>query len=100
LDAESGRPVQDIRFEANSWSKPFSWVDPLSQALTVSSLLSVNRNNNELVVLDRSLLHLQKSIFLGNASNGPRAVLVWQNQAIVSYPGRNGLIFISLNSSS
>ncbi|MDH8211819.1 restriction endonuclease, partial [Klebsiella pneumoniae] len=26
LDAESGRPVQDIRFEANSWSKPFSWV--------------------------------------------------------------------------
>ncbi|MGX2215518.1 restriction endonuclease, partial [Klebsiella pneumoniae] len=100
LDAESGRPVQDIRFEANSWSKPFSWVDPLSQALTVSSLLSVNRNNNELVVLDRSSLHLQKSIFLGNASNGPRAVLVWQNQAIVSYPGRNGLIFISLNSSS
>ncbi|WP_321942196.1 restriction endonuclease [Paraburkholderia tropica] len=96
LEAESGRPVQDIRFEPNSWSKPFSWVDPLSQALTASSLLSVNRNNRELVVLDRASLHLKEGIFLGDAPNGPRAVLVWRDHAVVSYPGRNGLIFIPL----
>ncbi|WP_287820475.1 hypothetical protein [Achromobacter sp.] len=96
LEAESGKPVQDIRFEPNSWSKPFSWVDPLSQALAASSLLSVNRNNRELVVLDRASLHLKKGIFLGDAPNGPRAVLVWGDHAVVSYPGRNGLIFIPL----
>lgn len=96
LDAGTGRSVQDIRFEPNSWSKPFSWVDPLSQALTVSSLLTVNRNNRELVVLNRTSLQLKKSVFLGDAPNGPRAVLVWRDHAVVSYPCRNGLIFIPL----
>jgi DNA-binding beta-propeller fold protein YncE len=96
LDAESGTPVQDIRFETNPWSKPFRWVDPLSQALTADLLLSVNRNNRELAILDRASLQLKKSIFLGDAPNGPRAVLVWEEYAIVSYPGRNGLIFVPL----
>ncbi len=96
LDAEFGTPVQDIRFETNPWSKPFRWVDPLSQALTADLLLSVNRNNRELAILDRASLQLKKSIFLGDAPNGPRAVLVWEEYAIVSYPGRNGLIFVPL----
>jgi len=78
LDAESGMPVQDIRFETNPWSKPFRWVDPLSQALTADLLLSINRNNRELAILDRASLQLKKSIFLGDAPNGPRAVLVWE----------------------
>lgn len=96
LDAESGTSIQDIRFETNPWSKPFRWVDPLSQALTAGLLLSVNRNNRELVILDRASLQLKKGIFLGDAPNGPRAVLVWDEYAVVSYPGRNGLIFVPL----
>ncbi|HBN9817932.1 TPA: restriction endonuclease [Pseudomonas aeruginosa] len=100
LDAESGRLIQDVRFEPNLWSKPFQWVDPLSQALCGNLLLSVNRNNRELVALDRASLQLKKSLFLGNAPNGPRAILVWEKYAVVSYPTRNGLIFVPLETLS
>lgn len=96
LDAESGKPLQDIRFERNQWSKPFQWCDPISQAVTANLLLSVNRNNRELTILDRASLSCRKTIFLGDAPNGPRAVVAWEGYAIVSYPARNGLIFIPL----
>lgn len=97
LDAKSGRPLQDIRFDPNQWAKPFQWCDPLSQTVVSDLLLSVNRNNRELVILDRTSLQLRKTVFLGDAPNGPRAVVVWGHHAIVSYPARNGLIFISLD---
>lgn len=97
LNAESGKWIQDIRFEPNVWCKPFRWVDPLSLALNEDLLLSVNRNNRELVALDRSSLQVKKNLFLGDAPNGPRAVLVCGESAVVSYPNRNGLIFVSLD---
>ncbi|QAU22735.1 restriction endonuclease [Dyella sp. M7H15-1] len=96
LEADSGELIQDIRFARSPWNNSFRWADPLSQALTGHSLLSVNRNNRELVALDRTSLQVKKSLFLGDAPNGPRAVLVWREHAVVSYPGRNGLIFIPL----
>lgn len=96
LEAKSGKLIQDIRFIASPWNKHFRWADPLSQALGNSVLLSVNRNNCELAVLDRSSLQVKKSLFLGDAPNGPRAVLIWGKNAVVSYPARNGLIFIPL----
>lgn len=97
LDAKSGRPLQDIRFEPNQWAKPFQWCDPLSQTVVSDLLLSVNRNNRELAMLDRTSLQVRKTVFLGDAPNGPRAVVVWGHYAIVSYPARNGLIFIALD---
>lgn len=96
LDAKSGRILRDIRFELNAYCKPFPWVDPLSQALTPHSLLSVNRNTRELVILDRASLEVKKSVFLGDIPNGPKAVLALGDHAVVSYPGRNGLIFVPL----
>uniref|UniRef100_UPI002AB23A7D hypothetical protein n=1 Tax=Burkholderia sp. BCC1988 TaxID=2817443 RepID=UPI002AB23A7D len=96
LEADSGELIQDIRFVPSRWNNSFQWADPLSQAITGNSLLSVNRNNRELVALDRSSLQAKNSLFLGDAPNGPRAVLVWREHAVVSYPGRNGLIFVPL----
>lgn len=96
LDAKSGAPLQDIRFELNQWTKPFDWCDSLSQTVASDLFLSVNRNNRELAILDRASLQLRKTVFLGDAPNGPRAVVVLGQQAIISYPARNGLIFIPL----
>ena len=92
----SGALIQDIRFASNDRNGAFAWADPLSQAVSGDLLLSVNRNNRELVALDRASLQMKKSLFVGEAPNGPRAVLVWGDHAVVSYPGRNGLLFIPL----
>jgi hypothetical protein len=96
IEPESGTLIQDIRFASNDRNGAFAWADPLSQAVSGDLLLSVNRNNRELVALDRASLQIKKSLFVGEAPNGPRAVLVWGDHAVVSYPGRNGLLFIPL----
>jgi hypothetical protein len=96
LEPRSGSPIQDLRFAPSSWNTSFRWPDPLSQALSEDLLLSVNRNNRELVALDRASLRVRSSVFLGDTQNGPKAVLVWKEHAIVSYPDRNGLLFVSL----
>lgn len=97
LEANSGIPIQDIRFAPSSWNKSFPWADPLSQALSGDLLLSVNRNNRELVAMDRKSLQVAKSLFVGDAPNGPRAVLVSGKHAVISYPALNGLIFVPLD---
>lgn len=96
LEPYTGNPIQDIRFAANDRNKHFSSADPLSQTLSNGLLLSVNRNNRELVALDRASLQVKKHVFLGEGPNGPSAVLIWEQHAVVSYPARNGLIFVPL----
>jgi WD40 repeat protein len=94
---ELGREIlSDFRFSPNTNNKYFPWVDPLSQALYRDKLLSVNRNNCELVTLDKRSGRIESATFLGDAPNGPRAVVVVDDVAIVSYPARQGLIFHSL----
>jgi len=96
LDPSTGNAIRDIRFTANAHNKHFAWSDPLSQALTNSLLLSVNRNNCELMAIDRSSLQMITGVFLGEGLNGPSAVHIWEQHAVVSYPARNGLIFVPL----
>ena len=94
---ESGTALrEDIRFEANRRNKHFAWVDPLSQAIHGDELLTVNRNNAELVRIDRRSGRFLDAMFLGEAPNGPGAVVVAGNEAVVSYPERRGLVFQSL----
>ena len=88
--------LENFRFQPNSRNKHFRWVDPLSQALYRDKLLSVNRNNRELVVLDKLTGRTECSIYLGEAPNGPHSVAVFGDMAIISYPERGGLIFRSL----
>jgi hypothetical protein len=83
-------------FAPNANNKQFPWVDPLSQALYRDKLLSVNRNNCELATVDKRSGRIESAIFLGDAPNGPRAVVVVDNVAIISYPARQGLIFHDL----
>ena len=96
IDEQGDEILANIRFVPNASNKHFPWVDPLSQALYRDKLLSVNRNNCELVILDKCSGRIESSIFLGDAPNGPRAVVVVDDSAIISYPERRGLIFHNL----
>ena len=86
----------NIRFATNTRNKYFRWVDPISQALYGGQLLSVNRNNRELVMLDKRTGGINRSVYLGEAPNGPHSVAVINDVAIVSYPERGGLTFHDL----
>ena len=83
-------------FEPNARNKRHRWVDPLSQVLYRDRLLSVNRNNRERVVLDKSAGCTEHAVYLGEAPNGPHSVTVFDDLAVVSYPEREGLIFLDL----
>lgn len=97
IDTGTHQWVRDIHIVRNKENSVFPWADPLSQAVTDNAILSVNRNNCELGIIDKASLETQRVIFLGRAPNGPRSIVVWNRQAIVSYPGRNGLIFVRLD---
>lgn len=96
IDEQGHEILTDIRFAPNASNRHFPWVDPLSQVLYGDKLLSVNRNNCELVILDKHSGRIESTIFLGDAPNGPRAVVVVDDLAIISYPERRGLIFHNL----
>ena len=97
---ELGREIMDdFRFVPNARNRHFRWADPLSQALYRDKLLSVNRNNRELVMLDKITGRIERSAYLGEAPNGPHSVAVVDNIAIISYPDREGLIFHHLTDS-
>ena len=94
---ELGREIlDDFRFVPNARNRHFRWADPLSQALYRDQLLSVNRNNRELVMLDKITGRIERSAYLGEAPNGPHSVAVVDDMAIISYPEREGLIFHNL----
>ena len=91
---ELGREIlDDFRFVPTARNRHFRWVDPLSQALYRDKLLSVNRNNRELVMLNKTNGRIERSAYLGEAPNGPHSVAVVDDVAIISYPEREGLIF-------
>lgn len=97
IDAETNEIVGNISFVPNNHNKHFAWVDPLAQAFDGDLLLSVNRNNCELAILRRETDALLKAIFLGDAPNGPRDLVIMDNEAVISYPRRNSLIFVDLD---
>lgn len=96
VDEFGGEILDNLRFSPNHRNKHFRWVDPLSQALYRDKLLSVNRNNRELVMLDKISGRIERSVYLGEAPNGPHSVAVFGDMAVISYPERGGLVFNDL----
>lgn len=95
-----GDPLTVLRCsrpKPNSRNRHFKWVDPLALQFFGDDLLAIHRNNLELVLLDRETLALKESSYLGEAPNGPRDLLVFDNQAIVTYPEKGGLLFLDLD---
>ena len=96
VDELGGDILDNFRFAPNSRNKHFRWADPLSQALYRDKLLSVNRNNRELVTLNKLTGRIERSVYLGEAANGPHSVVVFGDMAVISYPEQEGLIFHDL----
>jgi DNA-binding beta-propeller fold protein YncE len=96
ISDDTNRIIGNIAFEPNSMNKHFGWVDPLSQAIYGGFLLSVNRNNYELAVIDRSSKQLLASIPLGGSGNGPNHILVVDNEAVICHSEYDGLLFVDL----
>lgn len=97
INAITNEIIGNISFSPNQHNN-FSRVDPLAQVLYGDLLLSVNRSNCELAVVRRESGGLLCTIFLGKVPNGPRDIVIIDNEVIISYPARNGLIFIELDS--
>ena len=97
VDENGNQILQNIRFAPNAHNRDFSWVDPLSQAIYGDKLFSVNRNNCELVILDKFSGRTKRTVFLGEAPKGPQEVMVINKVAIINYPERQGLIFLDLH---
>jgi hypothetical protein len=100
IDSNSYDIYTDIRFQKGAHNKHFNWVDPLSIKVYGDYLLSLNRNNCELVVLDKTSLDIIEIFYLGEAPNGPRDVEMISDMVIISYPERNGLIILDIEATS
>ena len=96
IDESGGEILDNLRFAPNSRNRDFRWADPLSQALYRGKLLSVNRNNRELVTVDKRSGNIECSVYLGEAPDGPHSVAVLDDVAVISYPKRGGIIFHDL----
>jgi hypothetical protein len=97
IDGDTYEIIRNIPFKVNKHNKHFQWVDPLSQVVLDNVIISINRNNCEIVSIEKSTLKIIKAVFLGDVPNGPRDIVTFNNEAIISYPERNGLIFLSLD---
>lgn len=76
VDTTTLRLVDNIPFKANARNTTFSWVDPLSVAVAGRWLLAVNRNNNELVVVDRGTLKVVARLTFAEGKHQLQAMTV------------------------
>lgn len=72
IDEEALEIVRTISFEPNRHNKHFTWVDHLSLARFENSIVCLNRNNQELVLVDRQSGEVLRATYLGEAPDGPR----------------------------
>ncbi len=86
----------NIAFKPNSSNTYFPWVNPNAQATYKKYLLTVNQSNHEMSVINRQTKQQVLSVFLGAAPNGPTDIAVVDDTAIISYPEKNGLIYVDL----
>lgn len=88
IDTNSYDIYADIKFQKGTHNKHFNWVDPLSVKIYGDYLLSLNRNNCELAILDKNTHEVIEIFYLGDSPNGPRDVEIISDKVIISYPER------------
>jgi hypothetical protein len=95
INTEENKIVGNAQLEPNYRNK-HEYVDSLSLALYKDYLLSVNRSNYELAVINRNTMQQLMSIPLGGTGNGPRHIYVHNDQAYISHGEYNGIIAVDL----
>lgn len=93
------RIVNATRPEPNNLNRHFEWVDPLAMKFHKHTVLALFRNNRELVALDPESLEVRHRKFLGDVPNGPRDLTVLNDQVVITYPERSGLIVLDSDAS-
>lgn len=95
IDTEKNEIAGDVQFAPNKINKR-EHADVLSLALYGDYLLSINRNNYELGIVDRKSKRQVAAVPLGGSGNGPWQVTVLGDKAVVSHAEYEGLIFVDL----
>lgn len=96
LDASTFTIKDNIAFEPNSANRYFPWVDPLSLTMFGDHLVSVNRNNYELAIIDIATRRIVSQVHLGGSCNGPQDVVVKDTTALISHAEYPGLLLVDL----
>lgn len=97
VDLDTYQVVRGIRFPKTQENLGhFEWVDPLAQGIYGDLLISVNRHNYELAIVARRDEELLASVALGGTANGPSAVCVIGDRAMVCHDEYEGLLVIDL----
>lgn len=96
FDTEKNQVLDFIKISPNSKNKN-DYVDSLSLAFYQDYLLSINRSNYELVVIDRNTLQHLVSVPLGGTGNGPRHICLHHDQAYISHSEYAGIISVDLH---
>lgn len=97
IDVERHAIVDNISFEPNANNKHFQWVDPIALAWYRQYLLSVNRNNYELVFVEPATHATKARVALGGIGNGPRDIAIFGDRALISHKEMDGLLVVNLN---
>ena len=96
FDTLTNQILNFIKTSPNTKNKN-DYVSSLSLALYEDYLISVNRSNYELEIIERHTLQHLLSVPLGGTSNGPRHICVLNNQAYISHSEYAGVIHVDLN---
>lgn len=95
IDTNKNKVINFIQLQANRKNK-HDYVDSLSLAFYKTYLLSVNRSNYELSVIDQNTMQQLISIPLNGTGNGPRYICVYNDVAYISHWEYDGLIAVNL----
>jgi hypothetical protein len=96
FNTEKNQIIDFIQTSPNSKNKK-DHVDSLSLAFYKDYLLSINRSNYELAVIDLNTLQHLLSVPLGGTGNGPRHICIHNEQAYISHWEYAGIIAVDLH---
>ena len=96
IDTLTNQILNLIKTKPNTKNKN-DHVDSLSLTLYQDYLISVNRSNYELEIIERNTLQHLLSVPLGGVGNGPRHICIFNDQAYISHSEYAGVIHVDLN---
>lgn len=95
VDTETRKILHDIPFAPNARNKHFPWVDPMSLEFAGDWLLSVNRHNREVAVMDQATNKPVARLSFVNGKHEPTCILAYDEFLYLCDPGCDCVHIIS-----
>ena len=96
VDVKKLEITGNIAFTPNKRNEYFKWVDPLSLAFYRDYLISFNRNNAELAIIDRKLNYVLATLNLGMELTSGASIVIDGESAYVAHPERKAILVIDM----